>query len=103
MIVFLALTLSYLAGMCWLSRSRRSAPALSYEEYPSCLAFARCCSVYDVFRHAAADWRFSAAKVEADFQRYLRSGTLPHYVFRYARREVRREEILLYLSITRRW
>jgi len=102
-VVFLALTLAYLAGLLLLGRSRRPAPALAYEEYPSCLAFARRCSVYEVFQHAAADWRFSGAKVEADFQRYLRSGSLPHYVCRYARREVRTEEIRLYLLITRRW
>ncbi|MEJ5357546.1 MAG: hypothetical protein WHT06_02630 [Desulfobacterales bacterium] len=103
MAVFVALTLAYLAGTLLVGRPRGDAPALVHEEYPSCLAFSRQCSVYDVFRHAAADWRFSAAKVEADFQHYLRSGETPPYVLRYARREVRPEEIRLYLLFARRW
>lgn len=103
MAVFVALTLAYIAGILFLGRLRGRAAPLLQEEYPSCLAFSRQCSVYDVFRRAAEDWRFSAAKVEADFQSYLRSGAIPPYVLRYACREVRTEEIRLYLFFTRRW
>jgi hypothetical protein len=47
------------------------------------LAFEREESVFDQFVKAGRAWSFSNAKIENDFDRYLRKGDIPHYVSTY--------------------
>lgn len=41
---------------------------------------------YDIFFHAARDWRVSKDEVESDFKEYLHEGTIPYYVNSYLRK-----------------
>lgn len=50
------------------------------------LAFAKKCSVYDIFQQAGEAWRFSDAKIDADFTRYVHTYFIPPYVRDYLRR-----------------
>ncbi|MFO8032114.1 MAG: hypothetical protein R6U22_06185 [Desulfohalobiaceae bacterium] len=43
-------------------------------------------SEFEQFRRAAGNWNHSRQKAEADFNRYLLQGELPHYVRDYLRR-----------------
>ena len=42
---------------------------------------------YDIFFHAARDWRVLTDEVEADFKEYLLEGTIPYYVNSYLRKK----------------
>ena len=53
----------------------------------SLMAFERRTSAYALFKEAGRAWSFSTAKIEQDFNSYLREGDIPHYVGRYLRRE----------------
>lgn len=53
----------------------------------SLLAFERRTSAHALFVEAGHVWSFSDAKIEQDFNRYLRTGDIPHYVGRYLRRQ----------------
>jgi len=50
------------------------------------VAFEREGSVFDLFVAAGKTWSFSRAKVECDFNDYLKQGVIPHYVNAYVRR-----------------
>lgn len=43
-------------------------------------------SEHEVFKRAAASWSLSAAHADADFNTYLKSEILPHYVRDYLRK-----------------
>jgi len=49
------------------------------------LAFECGCSVYDLFRSAGDQWRFSERKINADFQAYLQTNRMPSYVSAFVR------------------
>lgn len=49
------------------------------------LAFAKGCSVFDLFRSAGDRWRFSQQKIDSDFRSYLKSDVVPPYVKDYLR------------------
>ena len=53
----------------------------------SLMAFEREESVFDLFVAAGRTWSFSNAKIEDDFNSYLRQGDIPHYVRRYVREQ----------------
>ncbi len=53
----------------------------------SLLAFERQTSAHALFREAGRELSFSTAKIEQDFNRYLRKGDIPHYVGGYLRRQ----------------
>lgn len=49
------------------------------------LAFARGCSVYDLFAQAGAVWRFPKTKIDADFKNYTQTDQVPPYLQDYLR------------------
>ena len=55
------------------------------ERHLADLAFACGCSVFDLFRRAAAQWNFSEHKIDTDFRRYLLTDEVPPYVSAYLR------------------
>jgi hypothetical protein len=73
------------------------------DEYLSCLAMARQCSVYHIFQRAGDDWRFSHAKIDSDFAQYLREGLIPRYVTLFAKKNVTPEDMKIYCLMSRGW
>lgn len=79
-LIFIILGLGYAIGKVWLEI--RLAPkenkqnGLQLEN----LAFARGCSVYDIFQAAGVKWNFSHFKLDQDFKNYLDEGFVPAYV-----------------------
>ncbi len=88
-LIFIILGLGYAIGKVWLEK--RLAPkeneqnGLQLEN----LAFARGCSVYDIFQAAGVKWNFSHFKLDQDFKSYLGEGFVPAYVHEYCRHDYR--------------
>jgi hypothetical protein len=102
--VFLVMLVAgYFAALAYFERSRCKSAFISNDEYLSSLAQVRQCSVYDLFRSSAADWRFSSFKIESDFEGYLKTGHIPQYVVKYAQQNIRPEDVKSLRLISRTW
>ena len=85
--IFIFITLTYAIGKVLLEK-RLALREEKQNRYPlENLAFARECSVYDIFQAAAKKWNFSRYKLEQDFKGYLKDGFVPSYVHDYCRRD----------------
>ncbi|MCU0561139.1 MAG: hypothetical protein MUD16_13225 [Desulfobacterales bacterium] len=102
-IFFTLLTALYFLAAALVDKRTARCRAIREDEYLSCLAMARQCSVYQVFRSAGADWRFSAAKIDSDFAYYLREGFIPRYVVRFSKSHVTPEDVKMYCLMSRGW
>lgn len=100
---FLLLTAFYFIGAAVVDKHTARCRAIRDDEYLSCLAMARQCSVYQVFQSAGADWRFSNAKIDSDFVHYLREGCIPRYVTRFSKNNVTPEDVKMYRLMSRGW
>ena len=84
-IMLLFICLAALYGVLKIVFERRLAPseALGTDGDLKDLAFAKGCSVYDLFQQANQDWHFSQDKIDKDFKTYLNEGDIPGYVCLY--------------------
>ena len=80
MLIFICLAVLY--GGLKIILERRLAPldVLGTDGDLKDVAFAKGCSVYDLFKRANQDWHFSQTKIETDFKNYLNRGDIPGYV-----------------------
>jgi len=85
--VFMGVALACILLKMYVERRRALQRDASDATRLSLLAFERQTSVYALFRDAGRRWSFSTAKIEQDFNSYLRKGDIPHYVGRYLRRQ----------------
>jgi hypothetical protein len=46
-----------------------------------------------VFVQSGKEWNFRPSKADADFKAHLRSGDIPEYVARYAKKNIAAEEV----------
>jgi hypothetical protein len=81
----MGLALAYALLMLHIDKVRSSRHENSDEEALSLLAFQLECSVFDLFMKAGEHWSFSRAKIDADFNSYIRQGDIPHYLSTYVR------------------
>ena len=84
-LLLLGAALAYALLMLHIDRYLTSRYENRDEEALSLLAFQRECSVYDLFVTAGAHWSFSRAKIDSDFNSYIRQGDIPHYLRTYVR------------------
>ncbi len=103
--VFLILTVLYLGVQTYAVKraARTSQLRVSDDDYLASLAMARQCSAYDIFLSAGEVWNFSKSKTQVDFNTYLRSGHIPHYVAGYSRKNTRLEDLQAHQLVSRRW
>jgi hypothetical protein len=85
--VIMGVTLVYILLKMLIENRRGPLQEISDAAMLNLLAFEREESVYDLFVKAARTWSFSNAKIEDDFNRYLRKGDIPHYVRTYVHRQ----------------
>jgi hypothetical protein len=102
-VLMVMLVAAYFAALAYFERMHCKRAFISNDEYLSCLAIVRQCSVYELFRCSGGDWGFSSAKVESDFRTYLKTGHIPQYVVKYARQNIRPEEVRSLRKIGRLW
>lgn len=86
-LVIMGVTLVYLLLKMVIENRRGPMQEISDATMLNLLAFEREVSVFDLFVKAARTWSFSNAKIENDFNRYLRKGDIPHYVRSYVHRQ----------------
>lgn len=102
-VFFLLLAVLYFFGASVADKRLARCRSIRDDEYLSCLAMARRCSVYQVFKSAGDEWRFSQSKIDSDFAQYLREGFLPRYVIRFSRKNVTPEDLRMYCLMSRGW
>lgn len=102
-ILFLIMTAFYFFGASYANKRFAKNRTVRDDEYLSCLAMARQCSVYEIFQHAGSDWSFSSSKVKSDFNQYLKEGFIPRYVSVFARKNVLPEDLKMYVLMSRGW
>ncbi len=73
-------------GIKHVERRTTQKTLLSDEDYLTLIARQRECSEYDIFGLASKDWTISKARVENDFNGYLKHGNMPFYVKDYVRK-----------------
>lgn len=81
--LFIAIALVYAIAKVYLEKRLAPLDAQGDQRQLDELAFAKGCSVYELFRSAGSIWNFSDGKIESDFRRYLRHGNIPTYVHDY--------------------
>lgn len=86
-IAFVIIGLIYAVAKVILERKLAPLDATGDERELSDLAFARGCSVYDIFRTAGSTWNFSNVKIDGDFRDYLNEGRVPAYLHDYLKRQ----------------
>lgn len=102
-IFFVMLVMAYFAALSFLENQHSKKAYITNDEFLSSLAIIRQCSVYDLFRTSGVEWRFSNSKIESDFQSYLKSGHIPHYVVNYVKQNIQIEEVKTLRRIGRLW
>ena len=102
-IFFVMLVMAYFAALSFFENQHSQKAFITNDEFLSSLAIIRQCSVYDLFRTSGVDWRFSNSKIESDFQSYLKSGHIPHYVVNYVKQNIQIEEVKTLRRIGRLW
>jgi hypothetical protein len=100
---YVMLVVGYFAALAYFENTHCKRAFISNDEYLATLAIARQCSAYDLFRCSGVDWRFSNSKIEADFNAYLKSGHIPHYVVSYVKQNIRPEDVKSLRRIIRLW
>jgi hypothetical protein len=83
--IFIGIALAYAILKIFLEQRLARLDAHGDERRLADLAFARQCSVFELFRSAGSQWNFSRAKIDIDFRRFLRQGEIPPYVNDYVR------------------
>ena len=101
--IFLLLTAFYFCVSSYANRRFAERRVIRDDEYVTCLAMARECSVYTIFQNAGSDWNFSESKIDSDFKNYLREGFIPQYVSTFAKRNVLPEDLKMYTLMSRGW
>lgn len=86
-LIFIILGLGYALGKVVLEKRLASDENEKNGPQLENLAFARSCSVYDIFQAAGVKWNFSQFKLEQDFRGYLNEGFVPSYVDEYCRQD----------------
>ena len=84
-LLLMGVALAYVLLMLHIDRCRTQRHRPCDHEALNVLAFQRECSVFQLFIKAGADWMFSRAKIETDFDNYIREGEIPPYVRAYVR------------------
>jgi hypothetical protein len=99
MLIFICLAVLY--GVLKIFLERRLAPldALGADGDLADVAFAGGCSVYELFKQAGQNWRFSKAKIERDFKAYLKKGDIPGYVRLYIKAQPRQSRDRTYSKL----
>jgi hypothetical protein len=78
--LFILIALAYAVAKIILEKRLAPLDAGGDERQLADLAFSCGCSVYDLFKTAAAPWNFSGRKIDEDFKRYVTVGDVPGYV-----------------------
>jgi hypothetical protein len=86
MLLYILAVLLYFEVMRLLDKYWSNKTPLSDEERLWNHARNQAISEHEVFKRAAATWSLSADHADADFNTYLKSDTLPHYVRDYLRK-----------------
>lgn len=102
-ILFVMLVMAYFAALSYFENQHSKKAFISNDEFLASLAIVRQCSVYDLFRSSGVEWRFSNSKIESDFQSYLKSGHIPHYVVNYVKQNIHVEEVKSLRRVSRLW
>jgi hypothetical protein len=102
-VFFVMIVVAYFAALAYFENAHCKKAFISNDEYLACLARIRQCSVYDLFRCSGVDWRFSNSKIEADFNSYLKTEHIPHYVVNYVKQNIRPEDVKSLRRISRLW
>jgi hypothetical protein len=102
-ILFVMLIMAYFAALSYFENQYVKKAFISNDEYLATLAMVRRCSVYDLFMCSGVEWRFSNSKIEADFKAYLKTGHIPPYVVKYAKQNIRPEEVTSLRRVSRLW
>jgi hypothetical protein len=102
-VFYVMLIAGYFAALAYFENTHCKRAFISNDEYLSSLATVRQCSVYDLFRFAGVDWRFSNSKIESDFKAYLKTGQIPQYVINYAKQNIRPEDVKSLRLTSRLW
>jgi len=97
------LVMLYFAALSYFDNKHIKKAFISNDEYLSSLAIIRQCSVYDLFICSGEDWRFSSTKIGNDFEAYLKTGYIPHYVVNYVKQNTRPEEVTSLRRVSRLW
>ena len=79
-ILFIMIGLAYAAVKVYLEKRLAPLDAVGDERRLAELAFSCGCSVYDLFRAAAAPWNFTDRKIDQDFKNYVTAGDVPGYL-----------------------
>ncbi len=82
-LIIMGVTLVYILLKFYLDHRQGPLQDIDDATMLNLLAFEREESVFDIFVKAGQTWSFSDAKIEDDFNRYLRKGDIPHYVRKY--------------------
>jgi len=82
-LIFIVIALAFALLKVYLEKRLAPLDAVGEERQLGELAFARGCSVYQLFQEAGAVWNFSQAKVEADFKQYVSQSRVPPYLHDY--------------------
>jgi len=102
-IIFVVLVMAYFATLSFLENQHSKKAYISNDEFLAGLAMARQCSAYDLFRSSGVDWRFSNSKIETDFNAYLKTGHIPHYVVNYVKQNIQPDDVKSLRRIIRLW
>jgi hypothetical protein len=102
-LAFVMLVMLYFAALSYLNNRHSERAFITNDEYLNSLAIIRRCSVYDLFMFSGVDWRFSNSKIDSDFNDYLKTGHIPHYVVNYVKQNIRSEDVKLLRRIGRLW
>ena len=79
-LLLMGVALAYVVLMLHIDRCRTQRHRQNDHEALNVLAFQRECSVFQLFIMAGAHWSFSRAKIEVDFNNYIREGEIPPYL-----------------------
>jgi len=102
-VLLVVLTMVYVVARSYIENEHAKKAFISNDEFLAGLAMARQCSAYDLFRSSGVDWRFSNSKIETDFNAYLKTGHIPHYVVTYVKQNIRPEDVKSLRRIIRLW
>jgi hypothetical protein len=102
-IFFVTLVMAYFAALAFIENQHAKRAFISNDEFLDSLAKVRKCSVYDLFISSGGEWRFSNGKIETDFNSYLKTGHIPHYVISYVKQNIRPDDVKSLRRIGRLW
>ena len=86
-LIFIGLALVFAVGKVFLEKRLAPLDAAGDHRRLGDLAFTLDCSVYDLFARAGTDWKFSQAKIDADFRDYVHNDRIPPYLHAYLQKE----------------